>query len=403
VTDDRSIVARAGGWPPGSGTRVPALDGLRGIAILLVVVFHHTLMRQETLFDRIYVNLARLGWTGVDLFFVLSGFLITGLLYDTRSGPHYYRTFYVRRVLRIFPLYYLFLVYVLHIAPALWPDTPLAEMARRAMAERSEAWYWLYLQNLPFALDGTLGHPNLAVTWSLAIEEQFYLLWPLVIASGSRRSLMWTTGALMIAAPAIRVALVAGGAHWVTPYVLPFARMDALAAGAFVALAMRGGPEAASRLRAAARIVAAAAAAALLAIWYLEDPLDNGDQTEPLMLTAGCSVLAIGFAAVVAIVAGAPTDSPAARVLGSRPLRALGRYSYALYLFHVPIRRWIRDEYFPVAEFPTLLGSPFPGQLLFYLVATGPALLLAWVSWHVYEKQWLKLTRFFPYRAPRVR
>jgi peptidoglycan/LPS O-acetylase OafA/YrhL len=90
-------------------------------------------------------------------------------------------------------------------------------------------------------------------------------------------------------------------------------------------------------------------------------------------------------------------------VLGSRPLRALGRYSYALYLFHVPIRRWIRDEYFPVAEFPTLLGSPFPGQLLFYLVATGPALLLAWVSWHVYEKQWLKLTRFFPYRAPRVR
>jgi peptidoglycan/LPS O-acetylase OafA/YrhL len=403
VTDDRFIDVRAGGWPPGSGTRIPALDGLRGIAILLVVIFHHTLMRQETPFDRVYVNVARLGWTGVDLFFVLSGFLITGLLYDTKGSPHYYRTFYVRRMLRIFPLYFLFLFYVLHVAPWVWPDTPLAEMARSAMADRGEVWYWLYLQNVPFALDGTLGHPNLAVTWSLAIEEQFYLVWPLVIAAGSRRALMWTTGALVIAALGVRLALVAGGAHWIAAYVLPFARMDALAAGAFVALAARGGAGAASWLQTAARVVVPAAAAALLAIWYVEDPLDNDDQTEPLMLTAGCTALAVGFAAVVTIAAGAATETGVARVLSIAPLRALGRYSYALYLFHVPIRRWVRDEHFPVAEFATLYGSPLPGQLLFYLVATGPALLLAWLSWHAYEKRWLKLTRFFPYGGTAAR
>jgi peptidoglycan/LPS O-acetylase OafA/YrhL len=78
-----------------------------------------------------------------------------------------------------------------------------------------------------------------------------------------------------------------------------------------------------------------------------------------------------------------------------------GRYSYALYLFHLPIRRFIRDEYFPVADFPTWLGSPLPGQLLFYVVATAPALLLAWASWHLYERQCLKLTRFFPYGRAR--
>ena len=78
-------------------------------------------------------------------------------------------------------------------------------------------------------------------------------------------------------------------------------------------------------------------------------------------------------------------------------MRTFGRYSYALYLFHVPVRRWVRDTYFPIAAFETWLGSPLPGQILFYVVTTAPALLLAWASWHLYEKQVLKLKEFFPY------
>src|SRR5688572_23602293 len=89
-------------WPAQSGSHIPALDGVRGLAIVLVIVFHHTLMRQETAFDRSYVNLARLGWSGVDLFFVLSGFLITGLLIASKGSAHYFRNFYIRRTLRIF-------------------------------------------------------------------------------------------------------------------------------------------------------------------------------------------------------------------------------------------------------------------------------------------------------------
>jgi peptidoglycan/LPS O-acetylase OafA/YrhL len=378
---------------------------VRGVAILLVILFHHTLMAQQTPFDRVYVGLARLGWSGVDLFFVLSGFLITGLLYDSKGGAHYFRNFYIRRTLRIFPLYYAFLFFTLRVAPWLWPDTELAAMARDAMAGRSEAWYWFYASNVLFALDTNFGHPNLAVTWSLAIEEQFYLIWPLVVALTGRRTLLWTCGGLMVAALGARFALVAGGAHWIVPYVLPFCRIDALAAGALVALAMRraaGGPPAAPPwLLTAARVIAPVAAVAVLGIWYLEDPFNAGDWSEPVMQAAGYTVLALGFGAVVALAAGAPPGGVLPRVFSAPVLRLFGRYSYALYLFHLPIRRFIRDAYFPVADFPTWLGSPLPGQLLFYVVATTPALLLAWASWHLYERQCLKLTRFFPYGRAR--
>lgn len=384
-----------------AGSRIPALDGVRGLAILLVILFHHTLMRQETLFDRVYVNLARLGWSGVDLFFVLSGFLITGLLVDSKGGPHYYRNFYIRRTLRILPLYYAFLFYTLRVAPWLWPDTGLAAMSREAVAGGGEAWYWLYLPNILFARDGNFGHSNLAVTWSLAIEEQFYLVWPLVVAFTSWRALAWTCGGLIVSACAVRTWLVLDGAHWIAPYVLPICRMDALAAGALVALAVRhdgGGPSAASaRLLTRARIVAIGAAAVVLAIWYVEDPLDNADWTEPLMQTVGYTALALGYAAVVALASGGPADSWLVRFFSASAFQTLGRYSYALYLFHVPVRRFIRDEYFPVASFPTWLESPLPGQLLFYVATTAPALALAWISWHAYERQWLALTRYFPY------
>jgi peptidoglycan/LPS O-acetylase OafA/YrhL len=370
------------------------------MAILLVILFHHTLMPQETFFDRIYVNLVRLGWSGVDLFFVLSGFLITGLLVDSKGGPHYYRNFYIRRTLRIFPLYYAFLFYILRICPWLWPDTPLAAMARESMGGRSEAWYWLYGSNFLFARDEHFGHPNLAVTWSLAIEEQFYLIWPLIVAVSSRRALMWTSGALIATALVLRTWLVLSGAHWLLPYVLPFCRIDALASGALVALAIRndqGGLSSAhARVLKLAGFAAPAAAVALATIWFIEDPLDDGDWNEPLMQTAGYTVLALGYGAVVALATGS-ADSWVARFFSSSILRTFGRYSYALYLFHVPVRRLIRDEYFPVAAFPMLFGSPLPGQLLFYIAATAPALALAWVSWHLYERQWLGLTRYFPY------
>jgi peptidoglycan/LPS O-acetylase OafA/YrhL len=114
------------------------------------------------------------------------------------------------------------------------------------------------------------------------------------------------------------------------------------------------------------------------------------------MQTAGYTLLALAFGALVALLAldAAPGCS---RVLNTPVLRAFGKYSYALYLFHIPVRRFIRDEYFPVADFPTWMGSPLPGQMLFYVVATAPAFLLAWLSWHLLESRVLALKGRFPY------
>jgi peptidoglycan/LPS O-acetylase OafA/YrhL len=378
---------------------LPALDGIRGFAILLVILFHHTLMQQPMLVDRVYVSVARFGWTGVDLFFVLSGFLITGILSDARGSPHYYRNFYIRRILRIFPLYYAFVFFTLRISPWLWPDTSLARLGRSAMENTSEAWYWLYLSNVLFADDDDFGHPNLAVTWSLAIEEQFYLIWPLAVALLDRASLMRTCGALVVSAPALRAAMIVSGTNETAPYVLPFCRMDALATGAFIALALReDGVKA--RLVRASPYVGVTALAATAGIWYLEGPLDDGNWTEPLMQSVGFTALALMFGALLTLTVTGRQDRGLPRFFNFPLLRTFGTYSYALYLFHIPVRRFIRDEYFPVAAFPTWLGSPLPGQLLFYVAATAPAFVLAWASWHLYEKRILSLKRFFPYGRP---
>src|ERR1700674_1160908 len=115
---DRSVAAPGPGVALGG--RIPVLDGLRGIAILLVMIFHFWHIGVTTgpaLWERFYANAANVGWAGVDLFFVLSGFLITGILYDSRDDPHYYRVFYARRTVRIFPLYYAFLAVFCGIVP----------------------------------------------------------------------------------------------------------------------------------------------------------------------------------------------------------------------------------------------------------------------------------------------
>src|SRR5690606_16312654 len=159
----------------GSGEeRDRALDGLRGLAIALVFLYHATWVPGAvTPLEQAATWLPRVGFTGVDLFFVLSGFLITRILLRERESPAYYRAFYGRRVLRIFPLYYATLLLWLVIAPALG-----ARDLWLPGADPGEAvWYWLYLSNWHDGLAGRFGHAYLAIAWSLAIEEQFYLVW----------------------------------------------------------------------------------------------------------------------------------------------------------------------------------------------------------------------------------
>lgn len=216
-----------------SGGRIRALDGMRGLAAAGVMLLHFAL--QVPAADTPSVVLKWVLTTGprLDLFFVLSGFLVTGLLYDAKPRPHYFRNFYARRMLRILPLYYGALL-VLFVAPYL-VNAPGASNFQVPFAD--QLWYWLYLQNfkpLPPLFVGVAWH-----LWSLAIEQQFYLVWPFVIFRTSREQAIRICGALIAVSIAYRIFGrfdgVGRGIVWPTP-----ARLDGIAVGSAIALIMRG-------------------------------------------------------------------------------------------------------------------------------------------------------------------
>ncbi len=386
--DDQPVATR----PPRPGAaHVPELDGIRGLAVLGVMIFHQTVMNPVTSFDHQFVRLAGYLNFGVDLFFVLSGFLITGILFDSRPSPHYYRNFYARRSLRIVPLYYA----VLFLAFVVVPQFPHPKLEKWGHVRGlGQVWYWLFLSNWSIAL-GKVGfrHGMIDLSWTLSIEEQFYLTWPLVVRSLTRRRLMHVCLGLAVFSTLVRLILVVSGATPVQVALLTPARMDALGLGAWVALASRGGVGFAPLVKPARWLGAVAGLIVALMIWD-GGSLGSWDYQTQLILYP--TMLAITFAALLTVVAGGPKDRWFPALLRSRFLTTFGTFSYALYLFHNPVQAALRDTLFRPTRFPTLWGSPVPGQLLFYVAATIPAVGLAWLSWHLYEKPWLRLKRFFP-------
>ena len=171
------------------GQHIAALDGIRGTAILLVVI-HHLARSVEFEFNLIHPLLrgAAFGWIGVDLFFVLSGFLITGILYDSKASGGYFKNFHMRRVLRIFPLYYGALLLVL-LLRAIWPEAGI-------YGSESQAWVWVYLTNVVIARKGLGVFGLVDHFWYLAVEQHFYLVWPLAVFLLNRRWLMQLAGGL---------------------------------------------------------------------------------------------------------------------------------------------------------------------------------------------------------------
>ncbi|MBD0321145.1 MAG: acyltransferase, partial [Gemmatimonadetes bacterium] len=178
---------------------LPALDGLRGVAVALVVLLHFTLFVPAGPVESFFSRGVGTGWMGVDLFFVLSGFLITGILYDSRDSPAYFRNFYARRSLRIFPLYYAYLFAIFAVLPRVQAGAagPAEESAR--------IWVWTYLSNVLFARGGWEVMPGHTThLWSLAVEEQFYLLWFAAVVMAPRRWLLPTIVGCLVVAPIFR-------------------------------------------------------------------------------------------------------------------------------------------------------------------------------------------------------
>ena len=382
-----------------SASHVPALDGLRGVAILLVMLLHFG--GQETdptigntplpILGQLYLRVVGAGGNGVDLFFVLSGFLITGILYDAKGKPHYFRTFFMRRALRIFPLYYgvLLAVFVpLHamnlLGLAAWPRNT------------EQDWgLWLYCTNLAMALREMpiydSGWFHLSHFWSLAVEEHFYLLWPAVIFAFGRRVSISICLACVASAIGFRAWLLSHGGHDFAASILTPCRMDALALGALLALLVRG-PGGKGAVRRWGWAFLAAGAASLVALGLAENV---SAEVAGFFAPVRKSVIALFFAGAVALALEPHRVGLSGPLGGNAPLKILGKYSYGLYVFHYalrPVFRWL----FPASRLSAWTGTRLGGLLLHASLAIALSLAAAWLSWHLCEKHFLKLKRFFP-------
>jgi peptidoglycan/LPS O-acetylase OafA/YrhL len=354
---------------------IPALDAIRGLAIVLVTLYRfgggdHGLGRA------IEADwLVEPGSRGVDLFFVLSGFLITGILFDAKGKERYFRNFYIRRSLRIFPLYYGVLAATVFLLPVLMPS---AEAVFRPAIEH-QAWLWLYAANFFQAYNagwclGPFNH-----FWSLAVEEHFYLAWPLVIFLCSRKTAMRVCLALIAASVVGRIAWLAMGGNGVAIEVLTPMRMDGLAFGGWLALVVRGEGGLAWLVR-WAKPAAVASGLAVLALWLADKRLMGIPYT----------LWSIYFGAMLVLIIAAPRYSWLRWFGNSRPMRFFGKYSYAMYVFQNPLIPLMAG----IVTAPGLadtIGNTWIAQAVYCAIMFTLTTAIGVASWFVFEKHWLGL------------
>ena len=364
--------------------RDPGLDGLRGIAILLVLGFH--------------VNLLGFGWVGVQLFFVLSGFLITKILIQARSGRPAAAAlgrFYLRRSLRIVPVFYLSLAVLLAILVVLRPADAAAAGARRG-------WPWAaaYLYNWFAMTRWHQGSYYLDHLWTLAVEEQFYLVWPVLVLWLSRRALRGVLVALACAGPLLRLAVgdlwprfdfAAPGATAHVVAVCTLSHLDAFAMGGLLNLI----PERLRRIRRPGLVAGLAMALAYLAGAAVNGPgwSSPNPPAAPLVLgypntlPSGAQFIwgysLLGLCAAI-LVGGAAYAGLWRGLLASRPLRFVGRVSYGAYLFHLPIGHLMAPLVFRLHD-ATGLGF-FASLAVFAPIYAAVVLGLATLSYQFFER-----------------
>jgi peptidoglycan/LPS O-acetylase OafA/YrhL len=368
-----------------------ALDGLRGVAILLVVACHFVSNLRITADGWAWplVAFAHAGWIGVDLFFVLSGFLITGILIDARGSSSYFKAFYARRALRILPAYYGFLIVIFIVLPLL--NVGVGDNAM--LARENQSWYWLHLTNVMMALGELPGHgpyPN-TLFWSLAVEEQFYFIWPAIVALCSTSTLRKVCIGGVILCITLRIAGGMNGVSGLTLSVLPFTRGDTLFIGGLLAIDYRrSGLE---RYAQFAKIAALTSIVVLVAIVATNGRLDYMDSGTAMF--GSIAIMVLGASALV--LATSPGASLFSRWLRSGFLRFFGRYSYAIYIVHTAVLAGL-NHYRPFASLSTIGGYALPVQTVWALAYVGISTGIAMASWYLVESHFLRLKRFFPYR-----
>ena len=370
-------------------TRFPALDGIRALAVTAVFLAHYggggthggTLLR--------FLNAVReYGTIGVDLFFVLSGFLITGILYDTRADSRFFQRFFGRRTVRIFPIVYLLFAVLALLTPIVgyewrWGHLYFLVYLGNFFGNRDFSLYSLVSTVHPYAT-ATLSH-----LWSLCVEEQFYLLWPIAVwAIADRVKLLWTSVGLSAVSVLLRLAAVLfltpdTAERWIVR-TLPF-RLDSLLIGAILALLLRG--PAADQVQRACKSIFVAGVAGLAVIKTF-----SPSYLSPWVLTLG--LLCTAVASMGLIGATLRRQSIAFRIFHWGPARILGKYSYGFYVWHLV---WQQAFILLLSKLFFKTHSTAISGLIEVPLAFVASFLLAKLSYDLFEVRFLKLKHYFEY------
>ena len=379
---------------PDWSVRIPALDGLRGIAILLVLLRHAVFgvssvqgIESHSRLAFLLLTAGQLSWSGVDLFFVLSGFLIGGILLDARPSPRYFQTFYIRRAYRILPLY--FLIIGLSLLPHLLVQFSPARAARMSPLPLPWWSYTTFTQNFWMAHRGVFGPSGIGITWSLAIEEQFYLTIPLLIRKVRPRNLLIVLLTIIGCAPWLRVLLHSSMAYpGLANYVLMPTRADALCLGVLAALLVRN-PSFWNWLQSNRPFLWSATSFLFLGLAYMT--WQGYDALSFPMTTWGFSWLA-AFYTCILLIAVSPSAHRARRILENQSLMQLGTLAYCSYLVHVAIMNALRHPL--KVHFPQF---PVAAWLVGGIVGIALSLAVAALSYKYFEKPLLRRGHQYSY------
>jgi peptidoglycan/LPS O-acetylase OafA/YrhL len=359
--------ARSTGDEPILRRYMPELDVLRGLAILSVLLYHGLYwsgaVEQTHGLARHFAQLTQGGWLGVNLFFVLSGFLITGILLDSKQRDDYFHRFYCRRALRILPVYLLTLAIL---------------AADHGLTWKSFAVCILFVANYSTQLHAGLTY---MVLWSLSVEEQFYLIWPAFVRRMSVPAIGWTAAILCVIEPVLRWMSATHRVPLTDVHGNTLLILDNLAAGALVAVFGRsafGTKRYASRLAAGLLLlgVSTELLGAKAGILHRDSVVGSSLQSTPW------NFIFTGFL-LVALCWG----KPFAESIWSAPFRLLGYVSYGLYLLHMIVFLWYGRIAERAGTWSGFLLSPYPRMVL----GGGAAVAIAWVSRRFLEDRFLRI------------